>query len=89
MFATDPRVRACRAVGVPDRHYGEEACLCVVPQEGAALSEPELRAALASRLAFYKVPKYLLFFNALPRTGSGKVRTGELAALAAERLGLR
>lgn len=25
----------CKAVGVPDRHYGEEVCLCVVRREGA------------------------------------------------------
>ena len=89
VIAADGRVLECKAVGVPDRHYGEEVCLCVVARDGSVLPEPELRAALASGLAFYKVPKYILFLRELPHTASGKVRTGELAALAAEKLELR
>ena len=84
----DSRIRECKAVGVPDRHYGEEVCLCIVPN-GEAPAEYELRALLSSRLAFYKVPKYILMMEELPKTTSGKIQSNAVAACAIERLGLR
>mgnify|MGYP002508245555 FL=1 len=86
--AACPELRECKAVGVPDRHYGEQVCLCAVLREGAGLDEAELRARLARRLADYKVPRYILFLDELPKTITGKVRPAELARLARKRLEL-
>jgi len=83
-----PEIRECKALGVPDRHYGEEVCLCAVLREGAELDEPELRARLMRQLAAFKVPRYILFFDELPKTSTGKVRPAELAKLARRRLEL-
>lgn len=81
-------IRECKAVGVPDRHYGEEVCLCAVLKKGMELDEAELRAELTRRLAPYKVPKYILFFDGLPKTLTGKVRPNELSQLIQQRLDL-
>lgn len=81
-------IRECKAVGVPDRHYGEEVCLCVVHQEGAMLDEAELRAVLTRQLAAYKVPKYILFLDELPKTVTGKVNLNELSCMIERRLRL-
>lgn len=86
--SADDRIDQCKAVGVPDPHYGEEVCLCVVPRSGAQLQECELRQQLSARLAAYKVPKYILFVDQMPKTMTGKIRPGELAELAKNRLGL-
>lgn len=86
--AACPELRECKAVGVPDRHYGEQVCLCAVLREGAGLDEAELRARLARRLADYKVPRYILFLDELPKTTTGKVRPAQLAQEARRRLGL-
>ena len=83
-----PGVRACRAVGVPDPHYGEEVCLCICPAEGRRLSETEVRESLASALAHFKVPKHILLMEEFPRTTTGKIRTAELKKMAARRLGI-
>lgn len=83
-----PEIAECKAIGVPDRHYGEEVCLCVVPREGAVPDTAELRAILTTRLAEYKVPKYIVPLDELPKTVTGKVRPAELAQLIAERLKL-
>lgn len=69
----------CKAVGVPDRHYGEEVCLCAVRREGSALDEAEVRAILSRKLAAFKVPKYIVFLDRLPKNTTGKVQSGELA----------
>lgn len=87
-LAGEPLVRECKAVGVPDRHYGEEVCLCVVPQPEARLTEEAVRARLCRRLADFKVPKYVLFLPGLPKTVTGKIRPAELAGLAKAELGL-
>lgn len=81
-------VAECKAVGVPDWHYGEEVCLCVVCRSGAELNEAEIRAILTRRLADFKVPKYIIFLDKLPKIATGKVRLTELSQLIAERLKL-
>lgn len=76
----DPRVSACKAVGVPDEHYGEEVCLCVVPAQ--RISEADIRETLSRSLASFKIPKYILFLESLPVTSTGKVQLQELKKLA-------
>ncbi len=88
VFVGDDRVAACKAVGVPDAHYGEEVCLCVVADPAHPCTADELRTVLEQQLADFKVPRYILFFPQLPQTLTGKVRTEELKTLAAQRLGL-
>lgn len=83
-----PGVDQCRAVGVPDDHYGEEVCLCVILREGADWDEEAFRTWLGERLAAFKLPRYLLLLDQFPRTATGKIRRGELSRLAQERLGL-
>ena len=82
------KIHECKAVGVPDRHYGEEVCLCVVLKKGAVLDEAGIRAQLSRRLADYKVPKYIMFFDDLPKTMTGKIRPTELAQMIQEQLKL-
>lgn len=83
-----PEIAECKAIGVPDRHYGEEVCLCMVPREGAVVDTAEIRALLIQKLAEYKVPKYIVPLDELPKTVTGKVRPTELAQLIQKRLKL-
>jgi fatty-acyl-CoA synthase len=45
----------------------------VALRPGEALEAETLKAFLKGRLAGYKVPKHLVFLEALPKTGPGKV----------------
>lgn len=60
-------------VGVPDRQWGEVGVAVCVLKEGAALTEAELRTWLSERIARYKMPKYIQFWDSLPKSGYGKV----------------
>ena len=62
----------CALVGVPDEHSGEVGKLFAV-KKSPDLTPAELRAFLASRLASYKVPKYIEFRSELPKTNVGKI----------------
>ena len=83
-----PSVREVKAVAVPDAHYGEEVCACVVLKDGEAEDENALRSLAAEKLAYYKIPRYILFFDSLPKTGSGKLALAALQKQAAEALHL-
>lgn len=85
----NPTVLRARVVGIPDERLGEAVTLCVELADGAQPSTESLRAFLAERLATYKVPRHVLFFDPgeLPTTASeAKVRDDELIAIAARRL---
>ncbi len=79
-------VKECKVLGVEDRYYGEEACACLVLRQPEAAVEETIRSYMVSRLAKYKLPKYILFFDTLPVNASGKVRRQELLALVQARL---
>jgi fatty-acyl-CoA synthase len=68
-------------VGVPDEKWGEVGRAFVVLAPGAALTRADLAEFLGTRLARYKIPKYLDVVEALPRTGSNKVRKAPLREL--------
>jgi acyl-CoA synthetase (AMP-forming)/AMP-acid ligase II len=69
-----PSVRDAAAVGMPDRHYGQEILVAVVLRDGMACSEDELREFCLQRLGRYKTPKVFRFVAELPRGPSGKVQ---------------
>jgi len=69
-----PAVLDAAAVGMPDRHYGQEILAAVVRREGMDCSEDELREFCLQRLGRYKTPKLIRFVAELPRGPSGKVQ---------------
>jgi len=76
-----PAVLDVAVVGVPHEVLGEAICACVVPVEGAIVTGEELKEWCRAALADYKVPDMIRFLDALPLTGSGKVRRVELARM--------
>jgi len=69
-----PAVELCAVVAAPDPKWGEVPRAVVVLAPGAVATAEEIRSFLRERLAGYKVPKYVDFWDELPRTGSGKVQ---------------
>jgi long-chain acyl-CoA synthetase len=74
-----PAVLETAAFGVPDEQWGEELVVVVRLREPGAVSEEELRASLAARLAAFKVPRYIRFTeDPLPRNATEKVLKKDL-----------
>lgn len=69
-----PAVLDAAAVGIPDRHYGQEIMACIVLRPGHAVDEAALREFCLEQLGRYKTPKILRFVDELPRGPSGKVQ---------------
>jgi malonyl-CoA/methylmalonyl-CoA synthetase len=72
-----PGVIESAVVGVPHGDFGE-AVVAVVTAGAELPAEPELIAALAEKLARFKVPKRILVVAELPRNAMGKVQKAEL-----------
>ncbi|MFA6575205.1 MAG: acyl-CoA synthetase, partial [Nocardioides sp.] len=56
----------------------EAVTAVVVPKEGVALSSEEVITHARSVLAGYKVPKYVVVAEALPKNPSGKILKRQL-----------
>ena len=69
-----PAVLEAAAVGIPDKHYGQEIMACIVKREGLDCDEATLRAFCEQHLGRYKTPKIIRFVAELPRGPSGKVQ---------------
>ena len=72
-------------IGVPDERWGEVGLCAMVCKDPAQNMPERVRAHLAKRLASYKIPHSFVRIDALPRTGSGKVRKGDLRDMVANR----
>lgn len=68
----------CACIGVPDERTGEAVKLFVVKAPNASLSEAELMAFCREALTGYKVPKFINFIDALPKSTVGKILRREL-----------
>ena len=66
--------------GMPHPKLGEEVAAVVVLREGAAATERELQAFVATRAAEFKVPKKILFMDEIPKGATGKLQRIGLAA---------
>jgi long-chain acyl-CoA synthetase len=76
-----PAVLDAAAVGIPDKHYGQEIMACVVVRDGMTCTEDELRTFCIQHLGRFKTPKVLRFVTELPRGPSGKVQRLKLLEL--------
>lgn len=83
---THPAVADAALVGVPHRTLGEVPAAVVTLAAGKSVSEIELKAWVAERLAAFKTPvEVRILGEPLPRNLTGKVRKPELRALFAPR----
>ncbi|WP_410564399.1 ATP-dependent acyl-CoA ligase [Amycolatopsis sp. cmx-4-61] len=81
-----PAVRLAAVVAVPDELRGEEVKAYVVC-DGDRPDPAELAAFCAGKLAYFKVPRFWAFADALPMTPSERVAKGELRKAADPRAG--
>jgi fatty-acyl-CoA synthase len=71
---THPAVGEVAVLGVPDPVWGEVGVAVCVPREGAnPVSEAEMAAFLSPKVPRYKMPKRFFFWEALPKSGYGKI----------------
>jgi len=83
-----PLVRDVQVFGVPDLKYGEELCAWIILQDESQLTDHDIRAYCAGRIAHQKIPRYIKFVDAFPLTVTGKAQKFIMRDLMSAELGL-
>jgi acyl-CoA synthetase (AMP-forming)/AMP-acid ligase II len=78
LLAGHPAVREVAVVGVDDEDWGQRLKAVVVLQEGETCGDDELKGYVKQNLAAFKVPREVVFVDALPRNATGKVLKRQL-----------
>jgi fatty-acyl-CoA synthase len=73
-------------VGLADARLSEVVVAFVRVEPTHNLSAPEVIDYCRGKIASYKIPRHVVFVDALPMTGSGKVQKGKLREEARGRL---
>ena len=69
-----PKIADVYVLGLPDQRLGETVLAWVRLKAGESMTEDELRAFCAGKIAHFKVPQYVRFVDAFPMTVTGKVQ---------------
>jgi len=76
VIAAHPAVLEVGVIGRPDEHSGEAVMAIIVKKED--ITEDEIKTFCHQSLTSYKVPRYIVFTNELPKTNVGKILRREL-----------
>lgn len=77
---THPAIAEVAVLGVPDRTWGEVGVAVCVSRAQADVSESELLAWMEGKVARYKLPKRVFFWEALPKSAYGKITKKDIRA---------
>ncbi len=73
-----PKIADVGVIGYPHEKWGEAVKAVVVLKPGEQMTEEELKEWCGGKMARYKIPKAVVFTDALPRTPTGKILKREL-----------
>jgi fatty-acyl-CoA synthase len=68
----DDRVQEAYVIGLPHEKWGEAITAVIVPREGVDLTEKDVIDYCKENLAYFKVPKAVIFIEEPPRSATGK-----------------
>ena len=80
-----PALKEVAVLGVPDERWGEVGVAICVLRDGEKLSEEELFEWMDGKIARYKLPKQIFFWDELPKSAYGKVTRKNILAMLKEK----
>jgi fatty-acyl-CoA synthase len=73
-------VAEAAVIGVPDEKWGEAGVAVIVLKSGHEIDAEQVLTHCRAHLAKFKVPKAVMFVEALPHNAAGKILKRELRA---------
>ncbi len=73
LLAGHESIAEAAAIGVPDETFGQRLRAYVVLNQGATLTEDDVKEYVKANLARYKSPREVVFLDQLPRNPTGKI----------------
>ncbi len=86
LVARHPKVLEVAAVPVPSELTEDEVMVYIVLKPGEQVSADEIVRFCNDNMAYYMVPRFVAFVDALPKTPSEKIEKYKLKAMAIENL---
>ena len=83
LYAMDG-IQDIQVAGVPSQKYGEQVGAFIKTKPGFSLAPEDVQDYCRGKIAWYKIPKYVVFLDDYPMTASGKVQKYKLREMAAE-----
>ncbi|NJN43800.1 MAG: long-chain fatty acid--CoA ligase [Anaerolineae bacterium] len=78
VFREHPAVAECALIGKPDEKWGEVGLMIVIHEKGQSVTAKQLKDFCIDKLARFKIPKEIVFADALPYSPYGKVEKVKL-----------
>ncbi len=78
VLVSHPAVSEAAVIGVPHEQWGEVGKAFVVIKDATQIADNEIIDYCQSKLAKFKVPKSIVFLDALPKNDTGKINRQEL-----------
>ena len=75
-----PEIRMAAAIAARHPKWDERPVLIAVKQENSALTEDDVRTYFENKIAHWQIPDAVIFVDALPINGTGKIVKAELRA---------
>lgn len=72
-------------IGLPDKYWGQAVTAIYIPQN-SQISSFKLQAELQQQISKFKIPKYWIPVNKLPRNPQGKINRQQLQKIATDNL---
>ena len=86
VLLTHPGIAEVAVLGVPDAKWGEVGVAVIVRREGQDdVDAASVLAHLDGRCAKYRWPRHVFFWDALPKSGYGKVTKKDVRRMLVER----
>ncbi|MBU1652297.1 AMP-binding protein, partial [bacterium] len=81
LLMSHPDIAEAAVIGIPDDIQGEEIKACIVLREGSQISANQLSDYCRQYMSRYKCPRYIQFYQQLPRNPQGRVWKQKLRSL--------
>jgi len=83
---THPGIEEVSVIGVPDEKFGEQICAWIQLKKDSIITDDEIKEYCRGKIAYYKIPQYILFVDEFPMTVTGKIRKAEMREISIKKL---